>query len=172
MSNDKRYDQILKEDTTLLKELIEKDFLSSYQIIYKEAEDGTIRPVLEPIKTEPIKKTTNILDTNITFEEYMKKNKETLRKNMKTFREMGNITQKQMADFCQLSKNHLSAIERGLHVCNMDCLLMYSYVLKKPISSFFQNEEETMISELSQLVTSMNEKEQIKLLKILKIYLS
>lgn len=165
------------DNEKLLKEIIEKDILSSYHIIYKQDKEGKYYPYLEPIfkKEEEVKEnisTTCFEIKNETFEEYAKQYKEILCKNMKLFRENENITQKEMSEYCNLSKNHISAIERGMYACTLDCLLTYSYVLKKPISSFFTQEKEYVSKELNELILSLDHKTQQKLLQMLKIYIS
>lgn len=45
---------------------------------------------------------------------------------LKKLREENNITQKEMAEACRLSKNYLSAMERGLHKCSARTLITYA----------------------------------------------
>lgn len=52
-----------------------------------------------------------------------------LGKRLKHFRKKGNITQEEMAKYCQVSKNHISALERGIYTCNAFILITYAQKL-------------------------------------------
>lgn len=55
------------------------------------------------------------------------------------------ITQQEMADFCDISKNHLSAIERGLHNASAQLLLQYAYKLDLSLDELVGIKEEQKI---------------------------
>lgn len=52
-----------------------------------------------------------------------------LGKRLKHFRKKGNITQEEMAKYCQVSKNHISTLERGIYTCNAFILITYAQKL-------------------------------------------
>lgn len=56
---------------------------------------------------------------------------------LKKYRRQAKITQKDMAEKCGVSKNHLSCIERGLYNCNASILLHYIKICKIPVDMLF-----------------------------------
>lgn len=56
---------------------------------------------------------------------------------LKEYRRKAKVTQKDMAKQCGISKNHISAIERGLHNCNASVLLQYIKICKIPVDMLF-----------------------------------
>lgn len=177
------------ENTEVNVEKINNHETEEYQIIYKKTKEGTLKPYLSQIKKEAgfISQDTilfleeneaennlsvNLLPDKYDLKDFIFQKKEIIRKNMKKARELNNITQKEMAEKCNLTKNHISAIERGIYDPSLECLLTYSFVLNKPISYFFQEEEAVISTEINQIFNSVNKIQQQKILDILKIFIS
>ncbi len=75
------------------------------------------------------------------------------------------ITQQEMADFCGISKNHLSAIERGLHNASAQLLLQYAYKLDLSLDELVGiKEEQKILPELQTILNEMPRYQQLQLL--------
>lgn len=49
-----------------------------------------------------------------------------LGKRLKHFRRNKNITQAEMAEYCHVSQNHISTLERGIYTCSASTLITYA----------------------------------------------
>lgn len=56
---------------------------------------------------------------------------------LKYYRKEAGYTQQDMSEITGLSKNHLSAVERGLYKLNMCTLLVYIKICHIPLDEFF-----------------------------------
>lgn len=98
-----------------------------------------------------------------------------LNKRLQAFRKEAHIQQQEMADYCGLSKNYLSAMERGINKCNAHVLISYAKKLNVSLDvltglqSSLKKDTDTIIPELKALIENMNDENQRKLLEILKI---
>lgn len=59
---------------------------------------------------------------------------EELGKRLKKFRKAKKITQKDMAEFCHITKNHISRMERGIQTCGSSISTLLGYAEKLDIS--------------------------------------
>ena len=98
-----------------------------------------------------------------------------LNKRLQTFRKEAHIQQQEMADYCGLSKNYLSAMERGINKCNAHVLISYARKLNVSLDNLTgldsdkSEPEENIIPDLKAAISAMSHRDQEKLLKILHI---
>lgn len=96
-----------------------------------------------------------------------------LGKRLQKHRKEAGLTQSEMAEFCGLSTNYISATERGVNQCNAKTLM--TYAKKTGISAeelyYGEIEKGTILPELSQLLISMSIPQQKKTLNMLKIWI-
>lgn len=98
-----------------------------------------------------------------------------LNKRLQTFRKEAHIQQQEMADYCGLSKNYLSAMERGINKCNAHVLISYARKLNVSLDkltgldSYKSEPEENIIPDLKAAISAMSHRDQEKLLEILHI---
>lgn len=98
-----------------------------------------------------------------------------LNNRLQTFRKQAHIQQQEMADYCGLSKNYLSAMERGLNKCNAQVLISYAKKLNisldvlTGLETVPENHSEKVLPELLEAIENLNLEKQKKLLEILKI---
>lgn len=98
-----------------------------------------------------------------------------LNKRLQTFRKAAHIQQQEMADYCGLSKNYLSAMERGLNKCNAQVLISYARKLNVSLDVLTgletspKNNSEKILPELIEAIEKLDSEKQKKLLEILKI---
>ena len=107
-------------------------------------------------------------------------NEDRLGERLKFYRQRGNVTQAEMADFCGLSKNHISAIERGLYSCTLKILMKYAMKLNLSLDTLaglevneftkeFTEEKPKILPELQKALTETSEKDQYKILQFLHL---
>nr|WP_296009277.1 helix-turn-helix transcriptional regulator [uncultured Blautia sp.] len=96
-----------------------------------------------------------------------------LNKRLQNFRKEAHIQQQEMADYCGLSKNYLSAMERGINKCNAHVLISYARKLNVSLDELTgltsERPEETIIPDLKNAIAAMSHKDQEKLLEIINI---
>lgn len=98
-----------------------------------------------------------------------------LNKRLQDFRKEAHIQQQEMADYCGLSKNYLSAMERGINKCNAHVLISYAKKLNVSLDvltglqSSIKPDTNTIIPELKTVLEKMSHENQKKLLEILNI---
>ena len=97
-----------------------------------------------------------------------------LNKRLQDFRKEAHIQQQEMADYCGLSKNYLSAMERGINKCNAHVLISYAKKLNVSLDIltgliFSKNGNDAIIPELKTVLEKMSHENQKKLLEILNI---
>lgn len=98
-----------------------------------------------------------------------------LNKRLQDFRKEAHIQQQEMADYCGLSKNYLSAMERGINKCNAHVLISYAKKLNVSLDiltglqSSLKTETDTILPELKAIIEKMSYENQKKLLEILNI---
>lgn len=71
----------------------------------------------------------------------MKTLKEHIGRVLQEYRVERGLTQADMSEITGISKNHLSAVERGIYKLNMITLLTYIDICHIPISEFFEKGE-------------------------------
>lgn len=84
-------------------------------------------------------------------------------------RESREVLQSEMSESCGLSKNHISAVERGVSKASIDMLLSYCDRLKMTPNEVLRYDKDNILPELKTLVTSMSEEQQQKVFQILKL---
>lgn len=84
-------------------------------------------------------------------------------------REMKKINQSEMIQTTGLTKNHISAVERGVSKPSISMLLGYCEKLEVTPNDILGYHEEEIIPELRNELSKLNEKEQQKILEIIKI---
>ena len=87
-------------------------------------------------------------------------------------RDRAHIQQQEMADYCGLSKNYLSAMERGINKCNAHVLISYAKKLNVSLdvlTGLSSTGKEAIIPELKTVLENMSHENQKKLLEILNI---
>ena len=81
-------------------------------------------------------------------------------------RESYNITQQEMADAIDISKNHISAIERGQNKASISMLLGYCKKLGVTPNDVLGFADKDILPELKKLTDSMSLEEQRKFYKM------
>ena len=72
--------------------------------------------------------------------------------------------------FCnRLSKNHISAVERGVSKASIDMLLAYCDRLRMTTNEVLGYDKDNILPELKLLLTNMTEEQQQKVFQILKL---
>ena len=84
-------------------------------------------------------------------------------------REHRDVTQQEMADPIDLSKNHVSKVERGESKASVSMLLGYCRKLNMSPNEVLGYKDGEIMPELKSFISNLDTKEQEKLLKILKI---
>lgn len=93
----------------------------------------------------------------------------TLGQRLQKYRKANHISQDEMGEFCGLSRNHISAIERDLYKCNVYTLIDYGKKLGVSLDILTGLDDYEILPELRRELQNTNPKEQKKLLEILKI---
>ena len=96
---------------------------------------------------------------------------EELGKRLKHFRQSRKITQQEMAKYCHVSKNHLSALERGVYTCSVPILLAYAEKLNISLDELIgtHEKEQTILPELKMTLLEMSTAQQQQILDIIRI---
>lgn len=85
-------------------------------------------------------------------------------------REAKKITQAEMAQVCHLSKNYISAIERGVNKCTAQTLIAYAEKLDMSLDELIGRENTgNIIPELRRILSSMEPEQQKKILQIIHL---
>ena len=104
------------------------------------------------------------------FSEWKKRktvNDMNLGKKLQEHRKAKGITQAEMAKVCGLSKNYISAMERGINNCSAKTLIAYAIKLDMSLDELIGKEKRNdIIPELLKRLHSMSVKEQKKLIQI------
>lgn len=87
---------------------------------------------------------------------------------LQKYRETKKVTQLEVAKFCGTTKNHISALERGLNKCNIQILLGYCRLLNITPNDILDIENTKIIPELKVALSAMTREQQLKILKIIK----
>ena len=97
-------------------------------------------------------------------------NKEmTLGQRLQKYRKAGHVSQDEMGEFCGLSRNHISAIERDLYKCNVYTLIDYGKKLGVSLDILTGLDDYEILPELRRELQNTPLDHQKKLLEILKI---
>ena len=94
-------------------------------------------------------------------------------KKMKQERESRGITQQEVAHKCNLTKNYISSLERGLNKCSAETLILYAKAINVPVSVLVGDMADQEIDpELQSFIASLDSKTQKKILNVIKAMLS
>lgn len=89
---------------------------------------------------------------------------------LQIYRESKKVTQAEMAKFCGLSKNYISAIERGINNCSAHTLISYAEKLDISIDELVgRKNTNAIIPELQIVLSHMTDSQQQKILQLIKI---
>jgi len=97
----------------------------------------------------------------------MDKIKRLLGENIKHIRKRQNITQENLAELVDRSKNHISKIEQGLTNPPLDLLISISNALNVPLKELFdfsKFDDNLSAEEISKTLSSISDKKQANLL--------
>ena len=92
-------------------------------------------------------------------------------KRLQFFREQSNVTQKEMAEACSLSKNYISALERGVNKCSVPTLIGYCKKLDVTPNELLGFWDPDIIIELRNVLSGLDKKRQLKVLKMVQALL-
>ena len=88
---------------------------------------------------------------------------------LQKYREQAKVTQLEIAEAAGLTKNYISTIERGVHKCNAATFIVYAKKCHISLDEMAGLEKLHLITELSQLLSVMDDKQQQKVADIIKI---
>ena len=84
-------------------------------------------------------------------------------------RQAQKVTQKEMADACGLSKNYISAMERGINKCSAQTLIAYANKLNMSIDELVGKEKSTILPELRLTLEGADIQTQKKILDMIHL---
>jgi transcriptional regulator with XRE-family HTH domain len=84
-------------------------------------------------------------------------------------REQHGVTQAEMVESTGLTKNHISAVERGVSKASIPMLLGYCSKLGITPNDILKFDESTIIPELVSLLFEMDESQQRKVVELIKV---
>ena len=88
-------------------------------------------------------------------------------------REAKKITQAEMAAACGLSKNYISALERGINKCSAQTLITYASKLDMSIDELVgKTNKSDILPELRQTIEKCNYQQQTKILQMIKLMMN
>lgn len=99
-------------------------------------------------------------------------NKKLIGKRIRHRREMAGLSQEQLAEHLNLSKNHISCIECGKSLLTTKCLVALCNVLGATPDYYLTGEITPETDTITTLVKRLSPYEQKKLTQLLKAYLS
>ncbi len=88
---------------------------------------------------------------------------------LQKFRKDAHISQDEMGEFCGLSRNHISSLERGLYKCNVYTLIGYGKKLDVSLDVLTGLDDFKILPELKHELQNTPHEQQQKMLEILKI---
>ena len=88
---------------------------------------------------------------------------------LQSCREARKVTQAEMAAACGLSKNYISAMERGVNKCSAQTLIAYADKLDMSLDELVGKKQGTIIPELKRLLETCDEQQQKKVLQMIKL---
>ena len=96
-----------------------------------------------------------------------------LGKRLQDCREAQKITQAEMAEACGLSKNYISAIERGINKCSAYTLVAYADKLNMSLDELVGRDyAHQILPELRSILSKCNDEQQTKILRMIQLMLS
>ena len=91
-----------------------------------------------------------------------------LGKRLKECRRSCKVTQQEMAAACGLSKNYISAMERGINKCSAQTLITYANKLNMSLDELVGNRKSAVLPELRMLLESTDENTQRKIIEVIR----
>ena len=80
------------------------------------------------------------------------------------------VLQSEMVEFCDLTKNHISSVERGLSQASIKMLLGYCKKLNMTPDEILEfHNEVQLIPELKEMLSSMDKEQQKRLVEIIRL---
>ena len=73
-----------------------------------------------------------------------------------------------MAAACGLSKNYISAMERGINKCSAQTLITYANKLNMSLDELVGNRKSAVLPELRMLLESTDENTQRKIIEVIR----
>lgn len=103
----------------------------------------------------------------------MNNDKENLGNRLQIFRKREQITQQEMAEACGLTKNHISALERGCNTCNAQTLIEYAKKLHVSIDELAgiaakDTRHTEILPELYDVLSKMDFQQQRQILNVIR----
>ena len=98
-------------------------------------------------------------------------NNERIGSRLQKCREDAHVTQKEMADACSLSKNYISALERGVNKCSVLTLLGYCEKLEMTPNEILGFGDSEINVELRTLLSKQSAEKQKDILTVVKTML-
>ena len=86
-------------------------------------------------------------------------------------RQSRKVTQQEMADACGLSKNYISAMERGINKCSAQTLIAYARKLNMSLDELVGKEKSVILPELRALLEQTDMQTQKKILDMIRLML-
>lgn len=90
---------------------------------------------------------------------------------LQTAMESRDILQSELCDTTGLSKNHISAVERGVSKASIRMLLGYCQKLNMTPNEILEYKEPKIIPELSEILKDMDTNQQKRIVSIIKLIL-
>lgn len=85
-------------------------------------------------------------------------------------REARKVTQQEMATACGLSKNYISALERGINKCSAQTLIAYAAKLDMSLDELVGiSGKNDIIPELRHILEESNHQQQMRILQMIKL---
>lgn len=92
---------------------------------------------------------------------------------LQKYRKKKRVTQSEMAEYCGLSKNYISALERGVNRCNAQTMIDYAQKLEVSLDVLAgiksTKKDSPILPEIQEELSLMSIEDQRKLLEILHI---
>lgn len=88
---------------------------------------------------------------------------------LQQFRRNARVSQEEMSAYCGLSRNYISAVERGLYKCNVYILIDYAKKLGISLDILTGLDNYEILPELQHELQNTKPENQRKMLEILKI---
>lgn len=89
---------------------------------------------------------------------------------LKRYREEAKVTQQEIADAAGLSKNYISALERGLHKCSAATFITYAKLCHASLDKMAGLENSSNSDNIFfQKLNAMSEEDKLRLLQIIEL---
>lgn len=86
-------------------------------------------------------------------------------------RQSRKVTQREMANACGLSKNYISAMERGINKCSAQTLITYANKLNMSLDELVGKKKSAILPELRSFLEQTDVQVQKKILDMIRLML-